>query len=143
MISSIRLNSRTAFTLMEMLLVIALLAVISAIALPTVYHDFSRRSKSCMVDSLILELEYARSMGLMDLSDYATFKCTAGSAEFATATQSKILDGNLVFADSVDFAFDSLGRPEDKLEKNLSLKTINNESVGTVIVTPAGLIKRQ
>lgn len=136
-------------TLMELLLVIALIAVISAIGMPTVYHNFTRDSEQHMIESVLVELEYARSMGLMDLPAYASFKTTAGSAEFECATQIKRLDGNVVFADSLTLYFgprgqliNSAGDADLTTDQTLSVKAAD-KVIGTAIITPAGLIKRQ
>ena len=137
------------FTLMELLLVVALVAVVSAIGMPTVYHNFARESEQHMIDSVIVEIEYARSMGLMDLPAYATFETTANSAVFICATQTKRLDGNVVFGESSFLKFgprgqlqNAAGTVDETVAQTLSVKA-DTSVVGTVVVTPAGLIKRQ
>lgn len=135
------------FSLMELLLVVALISIVAAVGMPTVYHNFVRESDSYMVDSLIVEIEYARSMGLMDLPAYATFKTIADTPNFECATQSKRLDGNVTFADSDFFQFDSRGMLIDVYGAPMAQRFITirsaGEAKGTVIVTPAGLVKRQ
>lgn len=136
-------------TLMELLLAIALIAVISAIGMPQVFHNFTRDSEQHMIESVLVELEYARSMGLMDLPTYATFKTTAGSAEFECATQTKRLDGNVVFVEGLTLRFGPRGQLINytsgidlTTDQTLSVKAAD-KVIGTAVITPAGLIKRQ
>jgi prepilin-type N-terminal cleavage/methylation domain-containing protein len=144
-----RFVSVRGVSLIELLLAVALIAVIAAIGMPTVYHNFVRESEQHVTDSVLLELEYARSMGLMDLPAYATFKTVSGKPDFECATQTKKLDGNVVFVQSEMFAFDNLGRllesdgaTRSTVAKTLSLRTAD-KVIGSIEITPAGLIKRQ
>lgn len=134
-------------TLMELLLVCALVAIVAALGAPTVYHNYVRESENHMIESLLVEIEYARSMGLTDLGDYATFRAIADSPNFECATQTKRLDGNVKFGESLLIRFDSLGRLIDTSgnpdsQKTLSLKSVD-KTIGTVVISPNGLIKRQ
>lgn len=142
------LSVRRGITLMELLLVIALIAIISAIGAPTVYHNFARESDQYMVDSVMTELEYARSMGLMDLPAYAMFETTADSSAFKCATQTKRLDGGVAFGESEFVLFGKRGQLIDSAGADLAAaKTLTVKAatrvVGTVVITPAGLIRRQ
>ncbi len=140
-------NNRSGVTIMELLLVVALIAIVSAIAMPTVYHNFTRESEQYMVDSVLVEVEYARSMGLMDLPAYATFKTAAGSGAFEVATQTKRLDGSVVFVESQEFGFSNLGKlldadgTDSAAAKTLTVKA-GSKNIGAVQITPAGLIRR-
>lgn len=140
---------RQGVTLMELLLVVALIAVVSAVGAPTVYHNFARESDQYMIDSVLTEIEYARSMGLMDLPGYAMFETTANSSAFKCATQTKRLDGAVVFGASEYINFGPRGQLIDpatgidlSTAKTLTVRT-NARVVATVEVTPTGLIRRQ
>lgn len=135
-------------TLIELLLVIALIAIISAIGAPAVYHNFNREADQNILQSVTSELEYSRSMGLMEYEGYSTFQTFANSDKFICATQTKRLEGNVSFETSEFFYFDHLGR---LLDASGNLETANRQfnlitdgrTVGTILITPAGLIKRQ
>ncbi len=138
---------RRGFTLMELLLVIALVAIVAAVGGPTAYHNFIRESDSNMLNSLIVEIEYCRTMGLMDMPDYATFETFGGTPDFKCATQTKSLDGSVTFKSSRFFAFDRLGKLIDNTGAAIPDQTITLTSggvdKGTVLITSAGVIKRQ
>lgn len=132
---------------MELLLVIALVAVVAAVGAPAVFHNFNRDADHYMIDGLMGELEYARSMGLYDLKNYAVFKTTANSPIFECATRTVRLEGNVVFNESQTLFFDQLGRLVDSSGNPLAATNISLRSgprvVGIISVTPQGLIKKQ
>lgn len=145
----VTMPSRQGVTLMELLLVVALIAVVSAVGAPTVYHNFARESDQYMIDSVLTEIEYARSMGLMDLPGYAMFETTANSSAFKCATQTRRLDGAVVFGESEYILFGKRGQLIDSATaidlptaKTLTVKA-DTRVVATVEITPAGLIRRQ
>lgn len=128
---------------MELLLATALLSVVAAIGLPTVFHNFTQRSRDQMIDSVIVELEYTRSMGLMNFEDYSTFKTTEGEQIFIAASQTRRLDGNAFFSNTAEITFDELGRPDPDASNELSLRLADGTTIGTIEVLPAGLIRRK
>lgn len=142
-----RAEKRSGVTLLEILLVVALIAVFAAVGAPVVFHNLNQSADTYMLDGLMAELEYARSMGLLDFKDYAVFKTTADSPVFECATRTRNLDGGVVFAENNTLYFNNLGRLVDasgnaETAKSLSLKA-GTRVVGTLLVSPQGLIKRQ
>ncbi len=104
--------ARRGMTLMELLLTIALLAIVAAIGAPQVYNNLTGGVEKRIVWAAATDFEYARSMGLSDASAYADVEITAGSSEYKVATLTKMLDGKAKFDVSAVFRFGENGAPK-------------------------------
>jgi len=134
----------TGFTLMELLLVISILAVTAAVAVPTVWKNLGRDVDVGMLRSIAADLEYARAMGLNDLSQYAGVQVGVGSDTLTFAQQSRKLEGGVQFDSAASFTFDGLGRPIGDAGLAVQKLSLKNGPTGTeygaVSVSKEGLV---
>lgn len=106
------MSGRRGVTLMELLLVVALLAIVAAVGAPQVYNNLVGGVEKRIVWAAATDFAYARSMGLADVSAYADVEITAGSGKYKVATQSKLLDGAATFDTTAAFRFNATGSPD-------------------------------
>ncbi|HNV69732.1 MAG TPA: DUF86 domain-containing protein [Candidatus Ozemobacteraceae bacterium] len=107
-----RRSARRGVTLMELLLVVALLAIVAAVGAPQVYNNLVGGVEKRIVWAATTDFEYARSMGLSDAAAYADVEITAGSSQYQVATLTKMLDGEATFSAAAAFRFGATGTPE-------------------------------
>ncbi len=135
------LKSRKAFTIMELLLVISLVAIVAAVAIPTFYTDTGKRADAKAIQSLAYDIEYARSMGLLDLPGFSQVVFTAGSNKYEVATKSFELSEDYIVNSTAVIDFDSNGAKKTPGSRiiNVSRKNpVNN--FARVTVNSAGQI---
>lgn len=130
---------------MELLLVIAILAISAAVAVPTVWKNLGRDVDVGMLRSIAADVEYARAMGLNDLSKYAVVQVGVGSTTLTFAQQARKLEGGTQFDSLASFTFDGRGRPIDTAGANvaqtLSVKNSpTSAAYGSIEVSKEGLV---
>ncbi|MBF0410268.1 MAG: prepilin-type N-terminal cleavage/methylation domain-containing protein [Candidatus Riflebacteria bacterium] len=90
-------DKKNGFTILELLLVLSLIAIVSAVSFP-VFSNFVRQNfVSSAALSVVTGLEHARSRGLMDmLVPIATF--THGTGNYEIASKSFLLENDYRFS---------------------------------------------
>lgn len=143
---------RRGFTLMELLLVVALLAIVAAVGAPQVYNNLVGGVEKRIVWAAATDFEYARSMGLADASAYADVKIIAGSSIYEVATQTKVLDGKASFGSTAAFRFcrnsRNLGEPgpipggpaAPTFPFTVNVQSPAGTKVGEITISASGLI---
>jgi len=136
------------FTLMELLLVISIVAITAAVGFPTVYHDMNADADRQAIWAIATDIEYARSMGLSDLSKWAgcDFTPIAGKpGAYRFAGQIRRLDGYEFIATPASFTFNGRGQPKVAVPVvTVDMKRMTSDSTsiskGMVRISAAGVV---
>ncbi|MBF0409849.1 MAG: prepilin-type N-terminal cleavage/methylation domain-containing protein [Candidatus Riflebacteria bacterium] len=128
-------NSFSGITLIELLLVVSILAIISAVALPAAYQDINARINRNILATLKSDIEYARSMALLDMSEYSQVVLAGNSYTFAK--QNKIFAADYSFGIGT-IAFNNIGKP---LSSFITIDvSFAGKEFGTINVSESGMV---
>ncbi len=100
-----------AFTLVELLLVIALVSIVAGIGITATYQDMARAARARAVAAVAADFTYARSLALRDLGTWAGVVVTAGSNRYNCASQTRFVEAALRFDTNRTVTFDASGTP--------------------------------
>lgn len=93
------MNAQKGFTLIELMIVVAIIGILASIALPA-YNDYTKRARFAEVISIGNSYKAAVSMCYSDTSDLTL--CDAGTQGVpAAAAATKSLAGSMTVADGV------------------------------------------
>lgn len=127
-------------TLIELLLIVAILSVAAAIGLPTVWQNTGKRADMKTVQGLASDIEYVRSMALMDMPGFANAQFTASESKYKVATLTRELTGNYQISNNATLNFTSSGRLlSDDVTINIKRKT-GGSDIAHVTVASSGYI---
>jgi prepilin-type N-terminal cleavage/methylation domain-containing protein len=139
---------RLGFTLVEMLLVIALFTLVAGIVFPMVHNQLRESQISSATWSVATALEQARSRGLMDLVvPIATF--TYGVGQYEVGSRSFLMDSGCVvtwaggsLGDQKAVEFGPLGQllPDGSPAEELVVSMPQIGGIGRIDVSASGLI---
>jgi type II secretory pathway pseudopilin PulG len=140
-------EASTGTTLLELILVIALLTIVAALSGPLLLQLFQRQGADAAARTVASRLEQARSRGLLDMQvPMATFSYDVARYEAASATY--VLDNGWrvtwaggATGDQLALEFDTLGRLKSRtapLDIHLQSPTAGPPMI--VSITPSGLV---
>jgi type IV fimbrial biogenesis protein FimT len=129
---------RSGFTLVELMVSIAVLAILAAIALPNFRSMIRRGGVSTQVNALYSDLQYARSEAITTRSfvSLCPRSTSAVPGEKACGSASTQFDhGWLAYASSTSGAAYDTGRPESLLQLRESVPSISVRASASGVLT--------
>jgi len=141
---------RTGVTLMELLLVVAVLAVVTGIAYPSMYPAMEGRNDIAVLHQILTSISHARAMGIMGRDAEAQFDMQSSAFNYDgknLLTQGYYLSNMLVDSDSVEamnVKFNFGGRlfidGDYRDQARFALKRTGfSDVIGTITLLPVGL----
>ena len=133
-------SKKSGVTLIELLLVIAILSVVAAVGFPTVWQNTGRRADQKTAQGVASDIEYVRSMALMDMPGFANAKFRKNDSKYEIATRTKELTGNYQVADNVTLNFNPDGSITSPKTIHISRKSGGGGNIAHIDIASSGLI---
>jgi prepilin-type N-terminal cleavage/methylation domain-containing protein len=149
-----RRREQSGFSLLEMLVALALLLVIAAVALPNVAGVMESNRLQASTSMLASKLAEARINALKrNRPVWLRVDAARGSVQVQTSgSGGAILDvgapgllpsGVAFVAPVLELQFDSVGRPSNPPPRTLTVESVGSRARRSVNVSPAGVISRR